>query len=154
MEGSILYRAQRHAGLFNGGVSSTYLYRCILVNRNIENALAELLRKSPSGASANGVGIHGNRIIAGLVFSSIKDNLSSDSGKNFVDRSFELRIKNLTSSSFLELAKQIGNKYKNPVLPTLFKNSKKCQELFDLCQGKVFNQEDEFSGIQAELNLL
>ena len=127
--------------IFNAGVTSVFLYRCVLASREIDRHINKVLTRSTIESGLRGVGVHGNRIVSGLVFSCL-------SKKNLCDPSVEhnecvnsMRISEITERMLFELSKQVSKNFSGTVLPTLFKNRKKCQMLFDLCAEGVDKKE-------------
>lgn len=120
-----------YTSIFHKGVTSTYLLRCVLINREIEKAIQISLGSASAEGSHYGVGIHGNRIIAGLVFSKLKKDALINPKKDLDKEITKEDIHNTTRSIHLGLASLIERLYSKAVLPTLFKNAKTCVEIYD-----------------------
>jgi hypothetical protein len=115
----------------------------------IESFVSNILGKGSLDAGARGVGIHGNRVIAGLVFTTLNKKIIKDPLKSFDDYLLEVDLDDITSKCFIRLLTVVNDMFGNTVLPTLFKNRKKCQELFDVCRGdrkSEINVDDNNSG--------
>lgn len=121
--------------LFNGGVSSTYLFRCVLVNRAIESKLNEIMRTTSCDYS-HGIGVHGNRLISGLVFDGVNQKRLKDPSFCFDTYMQNFDVKEQTMKSFSRLKGIVEKEHANAVLPTLFKNKNKCESLFRKCLNK------------------
>lgn len=141
-----------YTSLFNGGVTSTFLFRCVRINREIERSISSILTDLPLDSNSYGIGVHGNRVISGLVFSQLNMKLIRDPSKNFGKYISKIDIDKLTDDSFIKVAKSVDGNYSNSVLPTLFKNRNKCQHIFDLCSNEQETQVTAESNPQGQLD--
>ena len=138
--------------IFNPGLTSTYLYRCVKVNREIDKQISETLKELSVNSSSYGVGIHGNRLIAGLAFQEIDQKILSDPKRKIEEVLNEGHIKKITNEHFFTVSQTIEDRYKNAVLPTLFKNKNKCREIFLTCSGQeIDNNNLDKSSKQLDL---
>lgn len=116
--------------LFNKSIYGNYIWKCVQIQRKIDNEIEKL--KNETSNRRNAIAVHGNRIISHFVFNElnldyIKDeNIDFDSFIESIDFNervsvnYELLVEK-TSSIF-------GN---NTVIPILFKNSQKCKALVE-----------------------
>jgi hypothetical protein len=117
--------------VFNPNVSGVYVYNVVRCLRKIEKLLSDrvtLLTKK-SGRDY-GVLIHGNRVIALLVFSDLNIRKVADEYDfQLDDGSFETSFEKIV----MNLTQQIESHYADKILGTLFKNSSICKDLYDKC---------------------
>lgn len=125
-----------YTSIFHPGVTSTYLLRCVLVNREIEKATQISLGNSSMEGAHYGVGVHGNKLIAGLAFSKINKKFLTDPKLELFESITKDEIHETTKSIHLSLTHIIENSYSKTVLPTLFKNRNKCQEIYESFSGQ------------------
>lgn len=111
--------------LFNRGVSGEQVWRSVQVLRKIdENIIAE--RSSREGRERQ-IGVHGNRIIAHLVFARVVGDLSGISDDDFLVKLESAG--NSVSVYYSSLVDVINDEYADRYLASLFKNSTRCGEL-------------------------
>lgn len=138
-----------YTSLFNKGLSATYLQRCVVISREIENHISGINNSLGVESTTTGIGIHGNRIIAGLVFSKLNQKQLKNPSTNFESFLSKIDIKEITSNCFHDVVATVESGYSSYVLPTLFKNRKKCQEIYDKCQsGNTQNSVDSEADLQ------
>lgn len=140
--------------IFNRSVSSTYLYRCVLINREVDKQILSILGGTPLEASVYGIGVHGNRMISGLVFWYLDKKIIGDPTKDFDSYLASVDLKKLTSDSFFLVSQAVEKIFPSPVLPTLFKNRNKCQEIFDACKSWDCEEEIGSSRTDGQMELL
>ena len=124
--------------LFNASLPGLYLWRCVQVQRRIDEALeSHSKREFPPNAKRRPIATHGNRIVAELVFGSLVV-------AKFKDPAFDLEsvaspaiVMGLVDARLEELLGQFEKQYSNSIIPTLFKNQKKCETLVALVQAKA-----------------
>jgi hypothetical protein len=127
--GKAPYRA-----LFNPTVSGLQIWRSVQIQRQIDKAVDFLSSTlSEVGGRPYSVAIHGNRIISSLVFLGIPKSKLTDPGQDIVDvlkpESMFSRVENL----YERLNEALEHEYPGSVIPTLFKNARKCKTLFEIC---------------------
>jgi hypothetical protein len=81
-----------------------------------------------------GIAIHGNRLIAMMVFEKLGSNKLGESNFNFDDATKEETMLDHTKYYFAELRDGVETNYTNAIIPTLFKNLTKCKYLVELCR--------------------
>ncbi|MDR3572318.1 MAG: hypothetical protein P4L50_00515 [Anaerolineaceae bacterium] len=124
--------------LFNPTISGLYIWRCVLVQRKIDEALDQIKNNEKLSGRDYGIAIHGNRLIALLVFNKLHPS-------KFNKPEFDINgllsgpdIANFTNDYFDKLRKFIEKNYSNAIIPTLFKNLSKCRSLYESCQQRKY----------------
>ena len=120
-----------YQALFPDDLNVAYLWNCVLVLRVIEKELTDL-RRQLDGREA-GVAVHGNRLIAHLVFSQLNDHDLRDHNSTFRNASGEsfAAIEDHTRVMRDALSDQIKLHHSGAFLASLFKNHDKCRDLTD-----------------------
>lgn len=116
--------------LFNPGVTGVYAWNCVQLQRSIDREL-QIIGKDKDGRDYS-ISVHGNRIVALLVFEEItsKEMLKSPSF-NVETYLKEVDLNSTVLKNYEILVQIINDKYDNSVIPTLFKNLKKCQHIVE-----------------------
>lgn len=114
--------------LFNASVPGLHVWRCVQVQRRIDRAIDGYAKRVNSHTDY-GLLTHGNRIIATLVFEALPV-------KRFKEPTFEPitmisdeAIIALVDARVKILSDLLEMHYPNSIIPTLFKNLKKCEYL-------------------------
>ncbi|MFS0662128.1 AIPR family protein [Niallia alba] len=113
--------------IFNPGVSGLYLWNCVQLQRIIEKEIQGISNKSDGRDYS--VAVHGNRIISHLVFQEIDPNKLRNPNFNLDEVSEHICANNLVQKNYDYLNQFLNDYYPNAVIPTLFKNLSKCQDL-------------------------
>ncbi|MEK4261603.1 AIPR family protein [Paenibacillus sp. FSL E2-0230] len=119
-----------YTALFNPSVSGIYVWRCVQIQRKLDDAIQEVSIFKQNREYS--ISVHGNRIIAHLVFQEMPLNLFKnpnyefDSYINMFD--FTARVTLNYDLIYQCLNDLFGN---SAVVPTLFKNVRKCESLVD-----------------------
>ncbi len=123
--------------IFNPSISGVYVWRCVQIQRFIDKILDQELKEPFFQYKA--IAVHGNRIVSALVFSEI-------SGENLKDTSFDFTailkesfLKPLVIKQLTGLIVCVDKDYPNAIIPTLFKNLKKCEALMNKVQALTKN---------------
>jgi hypothetical protein len=115
--------------LFNPSVTGLYVWNCVRLQRVIDKELQVI------GSKRNGrdfsISVHGNRIISFLVFKDINSSNLKDPSFNMKKFLEETNINDLVLENYNLLIQVINDHYNNAVIPTLFKNLKKCQHIVE-----------------------
>jgi hypothetical protein len=122
--------------LFNSSVSGLYVWRCVRVQRWVDLALDVLLKEIGLTGREYGVAIHGNRIIAALVFDNLNIKKYQNPQEDFEAVVAGKTISDTTKLYFARLRDAVVADYGNAIIPTLFKNQTKCRQLFEVCGTK------------------
>lgn len=115
--------------LFNPGVTGQYVWNCVQIQRVIDKEL-QIIGKDRDGKDYS-ISVHGNRIIALLVFKHINPLMLRTPTFSFTSFIAETDIRNIVSENYELLIQIINDLYDNAVIPTLFKNLKKCQHIVE-----------------------
>lgn len=114
--------------LFNASVPGLHIWRCVQVQRRIDQALDSYVTRKNSRRHI-GVTTHGNRLVAASVFESLPVT-------SFRQPTFELEaaasvesLTTLVDQRIALLAGLLDKFYPNAMIPTLFKNLTKCEDL-------------------------
>jgi hypothetical protein len=118
--------------LFNPATSSIYLWRCVQAQRVLDNAISTLLESASGSLQVNGVLVHGNRIIASLVFQQIKTEQFRDIDFPFTNSVTDQLIYPLCKDAAERLSLVSEENYPRVALATLFKNATRCKELIGI----------------------
>lgn len=110
--------------IFNGGTSGRYVYNSIAINREIEKLIHERISSlTKKSGKEYGVLVHGNRMLATLVFKKLKPSSSEILNVEL------LKISPLFTQLKEKMVKVISRDYADNFLATLFKNKGKCDLL-------------------------
>lgn len=115
--------------LFNPSVSGLYVWRCVQVQRIIDQKISSLVPML-SGREY-GIAVHGNRLIAAMAFRSLNPGQFKTPAFDFAKKCSPNAIEQTVDAAFQKLKSDISTKYQSATLPTLFKNATKCADLFD-----------------------
>jgi hypothetical protein len=114
--------------IFNASIPGLHVWRCVQIQRRIDKAIESYFKRTKLW-NGFGLTIHGNRIIAALVFESLPV-------KQFKEPNLELdlsasdeQIIMLVDCRIKALNDVLKQYYPNSIIPTLFKNLKKCEHL-------------------------
>lgn len=117
--------------LFNASVPGLKVWRCVQIQRRIDKALSSRLTRGGAGpGKLLPVATHGNRIVAGLVFDNLPVSRFLDPGFEIETSASEPQIQDLVDRQLDGLVAQVETHYPVSIIPTLFKNLKKCEHLF------------------------
>ena len=115
--------------IFNASVSGRYIYNCVEINRRIESLIEKrVLGLGRKAGKEYLILIHGNRMIAMLIFTNLK--VSHNDIMN-IDDSI---ISNLFNSLIEKLKQLITENFSENFPAVLFKNKTKCEQLEQLCR--------------------
>ncbi len=119
--------------LFNPSVSGPYVWRCVRAQRKIDRELSNIEKIPSLSGRDRGIAIHGNRLIASMVFHEMRSSQFKDPSFNYDATVTDEMISRETQRYFNSLRDFIELYYGNAVIPTLFKNLSKCKDLCQLC---------------------
>ena len=118
--------------LFNHSISGMYVWRCVQVQRGIDETL-EAISKDPAVLGRDyGVGVHGNRLIASMVFSELNPRRFNNPSFDFDNLIRGTEVAEQTCWCFQQLKAHVEEHYGNAIIPTLFKNQTKCKLPYEL----------------------
>lgn len=122
--------------LFNPSVSGLRVWRCVQIQRLIDKTLDDLASElSEVGGRRYSVAIHGNRLIASLVFLDVPKRKSDDPNEKFDEYTSRDFVAPRVSNAHRTLFAAVEKEFPGCVIPTLFKNATKCKRLFEVCGG-------------------
>lgn len=116
--------------LFNPSVNSLFLWRAVLTQRIIDECIEEMSKLKELTGRDLSVSLHGNRLISAIVFQSLPLNRFGDPTYVFDNEGIRFQINKLVSDTYTKLKTSLEESYPNSVIPTLFKNMKKCTDLY------------------------
>ncbi|HEX3741993.1 MAG TPA: AIPR family protein [Terriglobales bacterium] len=123
--------------LFNPQINGLYLWRCIQIQRKIDKLLEAIISETSSKSGRDyGVAVHGNRLIAALVFDFLSVNKFSDPKFAFSEVDTVENLIPHVDYSYQGLVAGVSVYYANAILPTLFKNATKCKNLEEFVKGE------------------
>ncbi|MEM9402374.1 MAG: AIPR family protein [Pseudomonadota bacterium] len=118
--------------LFNKSISGTYVWRCVQMQREIDNQISSMSNSSSIAPDARGILVHGNRILSALVFTDVDKTMLNDINTEFdIDTAW---VAAKIGDSLAALSEAIQAHYSRVALSTLFKNASKCRALIDYCK--------------------
>ena len=126
--------------LFNARVAGLHVWRCVQTQRLIDRMLDRYL-KQPGRESDYGVVTHGNRIIAALVFEALPVAKFEDPTFDFDAVITDSKIGSLVDGRAQLIAALMEIHYPNSIIPTLFKNLKKCEHLVAESRSRLSSRE-------------
>jgi hypothetical protein len=120
--------------LFNGSVTGMYVWRCVRAQRAIDQGLESIIKDLGTNSGRDyGVAVHGNRIVAALVFEHLKIREYRDPQNDFEALFKSTEIIDRTRMFYDRLRNAAAKYYPNAMIPTLFKNLSKCKDLAAKC---------------------
>ena len=122
--------------LFNPNVTGVYVNCVVKLNRKIEKIRnAETSKLGSYSGKDYGTLVHGNRMIALLVMSGLKAKDVFAKGETF---SFpDEEVEKVFSQSLLRLKETLAENYSDNTLGSLFKNSTKCNAVYNKIMATV-----------------
>jgi hypothetical protein len=114
--------------LFNPSVPGLYVWRCVQVQRMIDKALDTHYKRTGIFIYYS-VRIHGNRIISKLAFAGLPLQKLKDPLFDFTGTITQPMVDAIVDQKTQALGSLVDKYYQNAIIPTLFKNLKKCEHL-------------------------
>lgn len=114
--------------IFNASISGRYLLNCVTINRRIEKLITQKIDSlSKKSGKEYGILVHGNRMLASLIFDKVKISKTDIVDPDSLD----------VDSTFVEVLSKmtyvITTQFSDNFLATLFKNKTKCDVIKVLC---------------------
>lgn len=125
--------------LFNASIPGLQVWRCVQIQRRIDKIIESYVRRKNSWSSY-GLTTHGNRIIAALVFESLPVKKLKEPSFDFETIATDEQLTNLVDSRIIYLSFVLGTHYPNSIIPTLFKNLKKCEHIANEARALINTQ--------------
>lgn len=120
--------------LFNPQVSGVYIWRIVKVQRLVDSSLDEVISKGDPDNRRTGIVVHGNRIICSLVFSSFEKDKFHNPDFDFETFLASTKIDSIVREYIERLTNAVERHFSNSIIPTLFKNRTKCENLLNICK--------------------
>jgi hypothetical protein len=114
--------------LFNAAVPGVFVWRCVQIQRRIDKAIESYVKRT-SATEDYGLVTHGNRIIGALVFEALPVSRFKQPIFDIDTVASEYQIAALVDARVRLLSTLLETLYPNSIIPTLFKNLKKCEQL-------------------------
>ena len=116
--------------LFNANVNSFYVWRVVQTQRMIDRMILPQMQTMSSSGRDLSIGIHGNRLISSVVFAGLPLKAFGDPTFDFQSNVTEGKIHDSVCHTCSKLKIAVDNQYPNAIIPTLFKNLKKCSSIY------------------------
>lgn len=124
--------------LFNPSVSGLYAWRCVQVQRRIDEALeGRSKRPGAQNLKRRPIATHGNRLVAALVFENLPISKFNDPALDFETTAATASLIQLVDDRLELLLAQFEKHYAGSMIPTLFKNLQKCENLMNLVKNEL-----------------
>lgn len=120
--------------LFNANTSSRLIWRCVKFQRKIDKVIATMMASGDYSGKNESILIHGNRIISTLVFKRIDSRVLKDEHYDFDGFIQTFKFEEIIKLFYNRLCKTVDQHYENAMIPTLFKNKQKCDDLLIQCR--------------------
>ena len=114
--------------IFNPSVPGLYVWRCVKIQRRIDKAMESFCKRADAYGNY-GLTIHGNRLIAALVFEALPVGDFKNPSFDPESAMSEELLTNLVDRRIEVLSNLLEQHYPNSIIPTLFKNLNKCEHL-------------------------
>jgi len=114
-----------YKALFHDGISGPHLWRAVLILRVVDSHLGSLAKTEDGRARL--CAIHGNRVIAYLVFKSLEAELVAETGALTSEESEAIRDR--TRMVYRHVFDEIEQSYPDSYPASLFKNQSKCSDI-------------------------
>ena len=111
--------------LFNEGLSAQKLWRSVQIIRKVDASI--LTERRNREGRANLVGVHGNRLIAHMVFEGLDRTWPESSDIDF-NHTLDV-VESLVNSIYSSLVDLVDEQYEGNYLASLFKNATKCRAI-------------------------
>jgi hypothetical protein len=115
-----------YKALFNDGLSGPHLWRLVLLLRVIDNYLEQVARNRDGRARL--CAVHGNRLVAHLVYDKIPDLKTGSGSLTPTEREHVVRV---SEQVYDRIFAAIEKDYPDSYPASLFKNQSKCSNLVD-----------------------
>lgn len=115
--------------LFNATTPGPYVWRVVQVQRKVDKALDTFFRRG--GLYKHyAVATHGNRMISAMVFANLPGQFLRDPATDLEAEIVDVSIANQVDAAVVALSTQVERLYPNAMVPILFKNLSKCEQLW------------------------
>lgn len=115
--------------MFNGDTTGHVVWRAVRVLREVDKYLT--IEQGNRSGRERQIGVHGNRILAHLIFQELGNRVNDSSEEEFEIAIAE--VESLVRSNYATLVAVINESYANNYLTSLFKNATRCSEVVRTC---------------------
>ncbi|WP_316743424.1 AIPR family protein [Pedobacter antarcticus] len=115
--------------LFNPTVTGRYVYNCVRLQRLIDQVIKQK-EIALSGGRDQSILIHGNRMLALMIFNNIDKSKYSTEIVKFDRPELIEHMQMRVNYQFDSLKIVVDESYENAIVPTLFKNGAKCDDIY------------------------
>lgn len=117
--------------LFNPAISSLFLWRSVQLQRLIDRSLDSMASLDALAGRDLALVVHGNRMIAAMVFRTLLVRQFGDPAFDFGTVFTDEKVLDAVRTAYTRLKNELDATYPNAIIPTLFKNMTKCNDLFE-----------------------
>lgn len=119
--------------LFNPQTAALQIFHAVLVQRLIESKLAQAIRSLEKRSGKRyGVLVHGNRLIASIIFARLKIPQKLSDAK-FSASSYELDVEKELAQAVDLITTELSQRFADSFPAVVFKNPTKSKALFEVC---------------------
>lgn len=122
--------------LFNASVPGLRVWRCVQTQRLIDKAIDSYSKRNKT-KDFYAVTTHGNRVVATLVYDVLPVSKYINPDFDMTTILDEVMINKLVDQRVSIVAQTLDEQYPDSIIPTLFKNVKKCEHIATICRGKL-----------------
>lgn len=128
--------------IFNASVPGLHVWRCVQIQRRVEKIIESYVKRNDSYQNY-GLITHGNRLIAALVFEAlpVANFKIPDTNIDVIASDDNLTI--LVDERVKVLGILLEKFYPDSIIPTLFKNLKKCEHLAAEARAEISKKPNE-----------
>ncbi|MDO6438556.1 AIPR family protein [Cyclobacterium sp. 1_MG-2023] len=135
-----------YKSLFNPTITGRFVRNCVKTQEIIDASIKDKIDSMDKGRDQSIV-IHGNRIIAQLIFKDLNKSKYGNSIFNFDSPELKTKMDGFVDSYFDKIKTIIDRDYDNAMIPTLFKNLSKCEGIVEeIVTNRVARPEPNSSG--------
>lgn len=121
--------------LFNPQTSAFQVFHAVLMQRLIESKIAQAIRSLEKRSGKRyGVLVHGNRLLASVVFARLKISQKLGDAK-FPVNTFDSDVEKEIGQAVEIIASELSHRFTESFPAVVFKNPTKSKMLFDICLG-------------------
>lgn len=117
--------------MFNGRTSGQEVWRSVRTLREIDKNI--LVEQRKRAGRERQIGVHGNRILAHLVFTGLSPHVNAGTEEEFKETL--AKVPALVRAHYETLVTVINDSYANNYLASLFKNAARCAEVVAACRA-------------------
>lgn len=116
--------------IFNGSISGLFLWRCVQAQRRVDGFIEHFHQRSKATKDKElPYFIHGNRLVALLVLEQLKVKKWHEPAFDYDSDIESQKLSEVVRITLIALIQVIADHYATSVIPTLFKNLNKCEDI-------------------------